>query len=56
MKVFWDSGGKDLHTLNSTEITSQLLSNSYVITRKVRMLSALRPQQRYRVYCVHRTT
>jgi len=39
MKVSWESGGKDLHTLNSTEVTSQLLSNSYVITRKVRLLS-----------------
>jgi hypothetical protein len=40
MKVYWGSGGQDLHTLNSTEVTSQLLSNSYVITRKVRLLSA----------------
>jgi len=43
MKVSRGSGGKDLHTLNSTEVTSQLLSNSK------------RPQQRYRVYCVHTT-
>ena len=39
-KVSWESAGKDLHTLNSTEVTSQILSNSYVITRNVRLLSA----------------
>jgi len=47
MKVSWESGGKDLRALNSTEVTSPLLSNS---SRKVRLLSA------FLVECLTSTT